>query len=140
MAMKTMVDLNPKGGARLPRGVHPCREYSVFDHERESWICYQEFLYETAMGSAHIVVAPARNLEEGMRVADRLLKEDSATTILEPGIYGTANSIRNHADLYSGAPLTLALARSGAYSERLTGRLLEVFTGGCMILPSRLPR
>ena len=114
--MKTLIDLNPKADARLPRGVHPCREYQVFDHERELWIRYQEFLYETALGSAHIVVAPGRNLQEGMVAADRLLKGDSATTILEPGIYGTVNSIRNHADLCSGAPLTLALARSGAYT------------------------
>ena len=97
--MKTLLDLNPKADARLPRGVHPCREYQVFDHERELWIRYQEFLYETAMGSAHIVVAPGKNLQEGIAVADRLLKEDSATTILEPGIYGTVNSIRNHADI-----------------------------------------
>ena len=98
------------------------------------------FLYETALGSAHIVVAPGKNLREGIAVADRLLKEDSATTILEPGIYGTVNSIRNHADLCSGAPLTLALARSGAYTERSVGRILEVFTGGGKIQPSRLHR
>jgi hypothetical protein len=72
--MKTLIDLNPKGEARLPRGVHPCREYQVFDHERELWIRYQEFLYETALGSAHIVVAPGKNLQEGIAVADRLLK------------------------------------------------------------------
>jgi hypothetical protein len=138
--MKTLIDLNPKGQARLPRGVHPCREYQVFDHERELWIRYQEFLYETALGSAHIVVAPGRNLQEGIAVADRLLKEDSATAILEPAIYGTVNSIRNHADLCSGAPLTLALARSGAYTERSVGRILEVFTGGGKIQPSRLHR
>jgi hypothetical protein len=138
--MKTLIDLNPKGDARLPRGVHPCREYQVFDHERESWVRYQEFLYETALGSACIVVAPGKNLQEGMAAADRLLKGDSATTILEPGIYGTANSIRNHADLYSGAPLTLALARSGAYTERSTGRILDVFTGGGKIQPSHLHR
>ena len=140
MTMKTLIDLNPKGEARLPRGVHPCREYQVFDHERESWVRYQEFLYEAAAGSAHIVVAPGRNLQEGMAAADRLLKGDAATTILEPGIYGTANSIRNHADLCSGAPLTLALARSGAYTERSVGRILEVFTGGGKIQPSRLHR
>ena len=140
MTMKTLIDLNPKGEARLPRGVHPCREYQVFDHERESWVRYREFLYEAAAGSAHIVVAPGRNLQEGMAAADRLLKGDSATTILEHGIYGTANSIRNHADLCSGAPLTLALARSGAYTERSVGRILEVFTGGGKIQPSRLHR
>jgi hypothetical protein len=138
--MKTLIDLNPKGDARLPRGVHPCREYQVFDHERESWVRYQEFMYETAMGSAYIVVAPGKNLQEGMAAADRLLKGNAATTILEPGLYGTANSIRNHADLYSGAPLTLALARSGAYTERSIGRLLEVFTGGGRVQPSHLHR
>src|ERR1035441_8797020 len=109
MTMKTLVDLNPKGDARLPRGVHPCREYQVFDHERESWVRYQEFLYEAATGSAYIVVAPGKNLQEGMAAADRLLKGDEATTILESGIYGTANSIRNHADPCSAAAGAVAV-------------------------------
>lgn len=140
MAANSVIDLNPKGNARLPRGVHPCREYQVFDHERGAWVHYQEYLYETAMGCAHIVVAPGKDMREGMAAADRLLQAESATTILEPGLYGTVNSIRNHSDLYSGAPLTLALARSGAYTEWGGGRILEVFTGGGQVQPSRLQR
>ena len=83
---------------------------------------------------------PGKDLREGMAAADRLLKAESATTILEPGLYGTVNSIRNHSDLCAGAPLTLALARSGAYTEWRVGRILEVFTGGGQVQSSCLQR
>src|SRR6266571_307548 len=106
--MNPIVDLSPTQVERLPRGVHPCREYRVFDHERDQWVHYTEFLYETAHGIAHIVLAPGRDLQPGMAAADRLLKGSSESTLLEPGVYGTVNSVHNHEDLCSRSPLALA--------------------------------
>ena len=117
MGMNLIVDLSPTHVERLPRGVHPCREYRVFNHERDQWGLYREFLYETAHGIAHIVLAPGRDLQQGMATADRLLKEGSASTIFEDGIYGTVNSVRNHENLCSGSLLALAVARSGVHTE-----------------------
>lgn len=117
MGMNPIVDLSPTHVERLPRGVHPCREYRVFNHERDQWGLYREFLYETAHGIAHIVLAPGRNLQQGMATADRLLKEGSASTIFEDGIYGTVNSVRNYENLCSGSLLALAVARSGVHTE-----------------------
>jgi len=135
------IDFRPKTTPEnLPRGVHPFREYEVFDHEKRAWIRYHEFLYETSFGSAHITVASGKSLQAGMATAQRLLREDRATFIQEPGVYGTSNSLNNYEDLYSGAPLSLVLARSGAYTERSVGRILEVFTGDGKIPPSRLHR
>lgn len=138
--MNTVIDLSPKGVERLPRGVHPCREYHVFNHERELWVRYQEFLYETAQGVASIVVAPGRNLQQGMAAADRLLKDGATSTVSEAGVYGTVNSISNHAGLSSGTPLSLALARFGVYTEWSAKCILEIFTGAGQIEPSHLHR
>lgn len=115
--MNPKIDLNPKEVERLPLGVHPCREYRIFNHERAQWIGYREFLYETAHGTAQIVLAPGRSLQQGITAANRLLKTASASAILEPGVYGTVNSVRNHEILSSGSPLALIVARSGAHTE-----------------------
>jgi hypothetical protein len=127
--MNLTIDLSPKEVEILPRGVHPCREYRVFNHEREQWFSYREFLYETAHGAAHIALAPGRSLQQGTSAADRLLKSNSTSMIVEAGVYGTVNSVRIHEDLYSGSPLALVVARSGAFTEWRTARLLEILTG-----------
>ena len=129
MGMNPIADLCPTQVERLPRGVHPCREYRAFNHERDQWVDYREFLYETAHGIAHIVLASGRSLEQGMAAADRLLNAGSASAILETGIYGTVNSLQNHRYLCSSSPLGLALARSGAYTEWSSERLLKILTG-----------
>ncbi len=126
--MNPIIDLSPKEVERLPRGVHPGREYRAFDHEREQWVCYREFLYETAHGNAHIALAPGRSLQQGMATAEQLLKSNSAGTIVEAGVYGTVNSVRNHEALHSGLPLALAIARSGARTEWSSEHPLEILT------------
>jgi len=140
MGMNPKIDLSPKEVERLPRGVHPCREYRVFDHERDQWVGYREFLYETSHGVAHIVLAPERSLQQGMAAADRLLKAGPASTLLETSIYGTVNSVRNHEDLCSGSTLALAVARSGAHTEWSSERLLEIVTAHGQIRASCLHR
>ncbi|ODU25454.1 MAG: hypothetical protein ABS95_00115 [Verrucomicrobia bacterium SCN 57-15] len=139
--MNLKIDLSPKEIERLPRGVHPCREYRVFDHEREQWVCYREFLYETAHGNAHIALAPGRSLQQGIAAAEQFLKSNLTGTIVEAGVYGTVNSVRNHETLHSGSPLALAVARSGAHTEWSSERLLEILTSdgqtrGCGLLRS----
>jgi hypothetical protein len=138
--MNPIVDLSPTQVESLPRGVHPCREYRVFDHERDQWVLYREFLYETAHGKAHIVLAPGRNLQQGMTAADRLLKGSSANTLLELGVYGIVNSVRNHEDLCSGSPLALVVARSGAHTEWSSERMFEILTGTGQTRAARLHR
>ena len=88
--MNPIVDLSPTQVESLPRGLHSCREYRVFDHERDQWVLYREFLYETAHGIAHIILAPGRNLQQGMAAADRLLKGCSTYPLLETWVYGAA--------------------------------------------------
>lgn len=134
--MNLKIDLSPKEVEKLPRGVHPGREYRVFDHEREQWVCYREFLYETAHGNAHIALAPGRSLQQGMAAAEQLLKSRSTGTMAETGVYGTVNSVGNHEALHSGLPLALAMARSGAYTEWSSERILDLLasdgqSGGC---------
>ena len=140
MGMNPIVDLSPTQVESLPRGVHPCREYRVFDHERDQWVLHREFLYGTAHGMAHIVLAPGRNLQQGMAAADRLLKGCSTNTLLETGVYGIVNSVRNHEELCSGSPLVLAVARSGVHTEWLSERMLEILSGDGQTRPSRLHR
>ncbi len=138
--MNPIIDLSPKEIESLPRGVHPGSEYRVFDHEREQWVCYREFLYETAYGDALITLAPGRCLQQGMATAEELLKSNSTGTIVEGGAYGTVNSIRNHKTLYSQSLLALAVARSGAHTEWSSERLLEIFTGNGETRASELYR
>jgi hypothetical protein len=138
--MNPRIDLSPTEVERLPRGVHPRREYRVFDHERDQWVRHREFLYETAHGAAHIVLAPGRSLLQGMAAADRLLKEGSASTICEHGVSGAVNSVRNYEELCSGSPLTLALARFGVHTEWSAERILEILVGDHQTRPSRLHR
>lgn len=138
--MNPRIDLSPKEVERLPRGVRHCREYRVFDHERDQWVCYREFLYETAHGITHIVLAPGRNLQQGMAAADRLLKGCSTNTLLETGFYGIVNSVRNHEEACSGSPLVLAVARSGVHTEWSSERMLEILSGDGQTRPSRLHR
>lgn len=138
--MNPIVDLSPTQVESLPRGLHSCREYRVFDHERDQWVLYREFLYETAHGIAHIVLAPGRNLQQGMAAADRLLKGCSTNTLLETGVYGIVNSVRNHEEACSGSPLVLAVARSGVHTEWSSERMLEILSGDGQTRPSRLHR
>ena len=138
--MNPIVDLSPTQVESLPRGLHSCREYRVFDHERAQWVLYREFLYETAHGIAHIILAPGRNLQQGMAAADRLLKGCSTNTLLETGVYGIVNSVRNHEEACSGSPLVLAVARSGVHTEWSSERMLEILSGDGQTRPSRLHR
>ena len=137
-----IVDFKPRSRInKLPRGVFFSREFRVYDHEAAAWVVYQQFLYEGSCGGvAHITLRQGKSLEEGLRAAQRLLQENDATFLSQPAVYGVSNSVKNHDDLHSGAPLPLAIARSGAYTERSVGRILQIFTGNYKIQPSRLNR
>ena len=137
----TAVDFRPKSSyPNLPRGVHGFREYRVYDHERAAWVNYVEFVYRTSIGAAHICLGPGKSLRTGMETALKLLQDDGNPFLKGLDSYGVSNSLKNYEDLASSSPLSLVLARSGAYTERSVGRILDTFTGHGLIQPSRLHR
>jgi hypothetical protein len=137
----TTVDFSPKSSyPNLARGVHGFREYRVYDHERAAWVNYVEFVYRTSIGVAHICLGPGKSLRSGMETALRLLQDDRNPFLKEPDGCGVVNSLKNYEDLASSIPLSLVIARSGAYTERSVGRILDTFTGYGLIPPSRLHR
>lgn len=137
----TTVDFSPKGSyASLPRGVRAHREYRAYDHTNGTWVSYVEFTYHTSIGVAHICLGPGASLRTGMETAIRLLQDDRSPSVFGLDNYGVCNSLKNHEDLCSGSPLSLVVARSGAYTERSVGRILDTFTGRGQIQPLRLHR
>jgi|GEM_PF-3414220 len=137
----TTVDFRPKNSYQnLPRGVHGFREYRVYDHEKETWVNYVEFVYRTSIGAAHICLGPGKSLRTGMETALKLLQDDRNPFLKGLDSYGVGNSLKNYEDLASSTPLSLVIARSGAYTERSVGRILDTFTGYGLIPPSRLHR
>jgi len=130
----TTADFRPKNSYQnLPRGVHGFREYRVHDHEKETWVNYVEFVYRTSIGVAHICLGPGKSLRTGMETALKLLQDDRNPFLKGPDSCGVANSLKNYEDLASSTPLSLVIARSGAYTERSVGRILDTFTGSGLI-------
>lgn len=140
MESSLKVILTPKVPAHgLPRGVFPHHEFRVYDHEREQWVLYREFRLEVATGVGYITVREGQDLNSGIQMALSLLRDDRATVSVQGNVRGVVNSLKNHEDLMSGAPLAFALSRGGAYTERSVRRLLDILMGGAAN-PSKLYR
>jgi hypothetical protein len=135
------LDFIPKAGfTDLPRGVRAHREYRIYNHEKQAWLNYREFTYTTSIGVAYICLGPEGKLRAGMEAAIKLFQDDRSPAFYVPNSYGVCNSLKNFEDLQASAPLSLVSARSGAYTERSVGKILDTFTGHGAIQPSRLHR
>lgn len=134
------LDMRPTVSPRnLPRGVHLLREFSTYNHELAVWDKYVELLYQTSMGSAYICLNKDRNLKLGMASAIKLMQDDKNTSLKETKVYGVNNSLKNFQDLSASGLHPFVIARSGVYTERHVGKILDNFTGG-RIQPTRLHR
>jgi hypothetical protein len=136
--MNLRIDLRPRKTDSLPRGLRCFQEYPVYDHENQKWVHYRELRYDTAQGSAFLVLPPDGELARGTSAAERLLRTRVSGSSCWGGTYGTVSSIRNHQWLTEALPLALVVARASACVESVQGEILDMaFSRPGMRFPRR---
>ncbi len=137
---RARIDLSPKRLVEiLPRGVTHRAQYNAFNPGMGRFVEVNEYHYETAFGMANVVVLEGNSLEAGLKLAERLLKNNRQPMVIEDKARGVVNSVKNYEDLFSGSPLNLAICRAGCYTETDENKLLDIITGK-RIMRSKLHR